>query len=116
MNYGLTTCLAVATMAGFVSGCHSDEFVASTFQTTFEQQFDSACANQLPCHQAVDAYGDGCFDRKLALDAFKASQPKKRQINSTHIMAFQACIALKAGKDYWVGMNMPARILDKGND
>lgn len=115
MNYRLTPYLLLTTFIGFLSGCHNDDFVASTFQASFKEQFVAACGNQPSCRQAVEAHGDGCFDRKLALDAFKARQPAKRQISSAHILAFQACIAQKAGTDYWAKMDMPVLMLDQAD-
>ena len=114
MNYRLTAWLLLTTFAGILCGCHSDEFVARTFQASFKEQFVAACGDQPSCRQAVETYGDGCFDPNLAIETFKAAQPKKRQLNSTHILAFQACIAQKARTDYWAGMDMPAIMLDKG--
>ncbi|MBE9516050.1 MAG: hypothetical protein IME93_03630 [Proteobacteria bacterium] len=96
-----------------VTACSKDDMYLFLTEASFGEQFSSACNGVEACTQAVDIHIGACINKELMLSAIEAEPELKKAINTRHILEVQACLAKKAGKDYWKSIDMPGHILSK---
>ncbi|MGQ4583908.1 hypothetical protein [Lysobacter sp. F60174L2] len=72
-----------------------------------QDDFSDGCYSNQQCLADLDAYAEGCFDRKLADEAIThGTSPRARALHTEHINKYQACIADESGVDHWADLDM----------
>ena len=78
-----------------ITGCSKNESLVFVMEVSLAEQFTNACNTNLKYVSGVESFMEGCFNKKLAIDAINGKAEEKNKINIKHILEIESCLSEK---------------------